>query len=102
MQLDIRGRHVHVTPEFCRHTEGPPRFVLRRLGPREAAWDLNGRRLDPDRRKLAIKSWVQLHHLELTKSCGRSIARSIAKSQGDGDLARHRTLRGPRALERAR
>jgi len=33
----------------------------------------------PDRRKLEIKSWVQLHHLELMKSCGRSVARSIAK-----------------------
>jgi len=68
-------------------------------GPREAAWDLYGPRLEPDRRKLEIKSWVQLHHLELMKSCGRSVARSIAKSQGDGDLARHGTAGSHRSQE---
>jgi hypothetical protein len=88
MQFDICGRRVYVTSMLCRHTERRLHFVLSRSGPREAAWD--GARLDPDWRKLEIKSRVQLHHLELMKSCGRSVARSIAKSQGDGGLARHR------------
>lgn len=91
MQLEIRGRRVHVTPMLSREIEGELDFVLSCFGPREATWDPYGPRLEPDRRKLEIKSWVQLHHLELMKSCGRSVARSIAKSQGDGDLARYRT-----------
>jgi hypothetical protein len=91
MQFDICGRPVYVTSMLCRYIEGRLHFVLSRSGPREAAWDLYGPRHDPDWRKREIKSWVQLHHLELMKSCGRSVARSIAKSQGDGDLARHRT-----------
>ncbi len=76
MQLHIHGRRFHVTPT---HIEGQLRFVRSRFGSREVAWDLYGPRVDPDRRKLEIKSWVQLHHLELMKSCGRSVARSIAK-----------------------
>jgi hypothetical protein len=82
MQPDIRGRRVQVTPMLRRHIEGRLPFVLSRSGPREAAWGLYGPRLDPDWRKLEIKSWVQLHHLELMKSCGRSVARSIGKSLG--------------------
>ena len=91
MQLDIRGRSVHVSPEFSSH-RGATALCAAAL--RAARGDLGSLWLPSrsDRRKLAIKSWVQLHHLELMKSCGRSIARSIAKSQGNGDLARHRTV----------
>ena len=84
MQLDIRGHRVHVTPMLCRHIEGRPRFVVSRFGPREATRDPYGPRLDPDWRKLEIKSWVQLHHLELMKSYGRSVARSIGRSKATG------------------
>jgi len=80
MQLDSRGHRVHMTPMLCRHIEGRPS----RFAPREAAWDLYGPRLDPDWRKLEIKSWVQLHHLELMKSHGRSVARSIGRSKATG------------------
>ena len=55
-----------------------------RFGPRKAPRDLYGPRLDPDRRKLEINSWVQLHHLELMKSYGRSVARSIGRSKPTG------------------
>jgi hypothetical protein len=58
--------------------------VPSRFGPREAVWDLSDPRLDPDWRKLEIKSRVQFHHLELMKSSGRSVARSIAKSRAAG------------------
>ena len=84
MQLDIRGRRVHVTPMLCRHIEGRRRPALSRFGPREAAWDPYGPRLEPDRRGLEIKSWVRLHHLELMKSYGRSVARSIGRSKATG------------------
>ena len=84
MQLDIRGRRVHVTHMLCRPFEVRLHFVLSRLVPREAGGNLYGPRLDPDWRKLEIKSWVQLHHLELMKSCGRSVARSIARSKATG------------------
>lgn len=84
MQLDIRGRRVHVTSILCRDIERRRRLVPSHFGPGEAAWDLYGPRLDPDRRKLDIKSWVELHHLELMKSHGRSVARSIARSKATG------------------
>lgn len=61
----------------------------------EVAWNLYGHTLDPRRRKLTMKSWVQLHHLELMKSYGRSIARSVAKAEAH---ARARAL----ALSRGR
>lgn len=64
--------------------------VLSRSGPREAAWDRYGPRLDIDWHKLEIKSRAQLHNLELMKSCGRSVARSITKS-----LASHRAPTTP-------
>jgi hypothetical protein len=80
MQLHIGWRRLHVTRMLCRHIEGRLRFVPSRFGPREATSDFYGPRLDPDRRQLEIKSWVQLHHLELMKSYGRSVARSITKS----------------------
>jgi hypothetical protein len=81
MQLDSNGHHVRVTPMLSRHIERRRRPALSRFGPREATWDPYGPRLEPDRRELEIKSWVRLHHLELMKSCGRSVARSIAKSK---------------------
>jgi len=84
MQLDIRGRRLHVTHMLCRHIVGRRDLALSRFGPQETAWDLYGPRLEPDRRKLEIKSWVQLHHLDLMKSCGRSVARSIARSKATG------------------
>ena len=77
MQLHIRERRVHVTPMLGCHIERR----LHAVRPREAVWDLHGPRLEPDRRKREIKSWVRLHHLELMKSYGRSVARSIAKSK---------------------
>jgi len=58
--------------------------VLSRLVPREAGGDLYGPRLDPDWLKLEIKSCGQLHHLELMKSYGRSVARSIGRSKATG------------------
>lgn len=84
MQHDIRRRRVHVTPEFCRYIEGRLHIVPSRFGPREAGWDLSRLQLDPDRRRFEIKSWVHLHHVELMKSHGRSVARSIAKSKATG------------------
>ena len=41
--------------------------------------------LESARRELEIRLWVQLHHLELMKSHGRSVARSIGRSQADGE-----------------
>jgi hypothetical protein len=84
MQLEIRARRVHMTPRLGRHIEGRPYFVRSRFGPREAGSGPYGPRLEPDRRKLKIKSWVQLHHLELMKSYGRSVARSIGRSKATG------------------
>ena len=60
---------------------GRLRLVPSRFGPRETAWDLYGPRLDSDWRKSEIKSWVQLRHLALMNSHGRSVARSIAKGR---------------------
>ena len=84
MQLDIRGRRVHMTPMLCRHIERQLHSVLSRFGPREAAWEFYGPRLDPDWRKLEIKSRARLHYLELMKSYGRSVARSMARSRATG------------------
>ena len=84
MQVHIGGRCLHVTGVLCRQIKGRLRFVRSRFEPRESASDLSGPRLHPDRRQLEIKSWVQLHHLELMKSCGRSVARSITKSEATG------------------
>ena len=84
MQLDIRGRRVHMTRLLFRHIERQLDSVLSHFGPREVAWELYGPRLDPDWRKLEIKSCGQLHHLELMKSYGRSVARSIARCKATG------------------
>ena len=84
MQFDIRGRRVHVTPMLCYPFEGRLHFVLSRPVPRGTGGDLYGPKLDPDWRKLEIKSCGQLHHLELMKSCGRSVARSITRSMMTG------------------
>ena len=84
MQLDIRERRVHVTPMLGRHIERRLHAVRSRSRPREAASDLYGPWLEPDRRRREITSWVRLHHLELMKSYGRSVARSIAKSKAAG------------------
>ena len=81
MQLDIRGHRVHVTPMLCRHIVGRRRPSLSRFGPREAAWDPYGK---PYRRQLEIKSWVRLHHLELMKSYGRSVAHNNGRSKATG------------------
>ena len=75
MPLAIRGSYAHVAATPSRHIEERLRLDLSGLGPREAAWDLDAPRLDPDRRELEIKSWVQLHHLKLMTACGRSLAR---------------------------
>jgi len=80
MQLNSRGHRAHATPVLCHHIEARPS----RFGPREAGWDLYGPRVESDRRKGEVKSWVRLHHLELMKSYGRSVARSIAKSKATG------------------
>ena len=82
MQLDIRGRRVHVTHMLCLPLRGTT--SLRAVAPREAGGDFYGPRLDPDWRKLEIKSCGQLHHLELMKSYGRSVARSIARCKATG------------------
>ena len=81
MQLHIGGCRLHVTRMLGRHIEGRLRFVPSRFVPRESASDLYGPRVDPDWRQLEIKSWVQLHDLELMKSYGRSVGRSITKSE---------------------
>lgn len=96
MQLHIGGRRVHVTPMLHGHIERRLHIVPSRFGPREAAWDLYGPRLDPDWRKLEIKSRVQLHDLELMKTCGRSVARSIAKSKATGTSRATTYLAPPR------
>ncbi|HEY3215852.1 MAG TPA: hypothetical protein VGK93_05115 [Candidatus Eisenbacteria bacterium] len=89
MQLEIRARRVHVAPRLGRYIEGRLYFVRSRFGPRETGSGLYGPRLEADRRKLEIKSWVRLHHLELMKSCGRSVARSIGRSKATGPHALH-------------
>ena len=102
MQFDIRGSYAHVDAMPSRQIEGRLHLDLSCLGPREAAWDLDGPRIDPDRHTLEIKSWVQLHHLKLMTACGRSLARSIAKSKATGTSQATAHSRGPQALERAR
>ena len=91
MQLDIRGRRVHMTRLLFRHIERQLDSALSHFGPHEVAWELYGPQLDPDWRKLEIKSRARLHDLELMKPYGRSVARSIARSRGDGGPARYPT-----------